>query len=169
MSYLQECQNSASELEAKFPEKVIILPEGLRLYHGSKDPWGLLSRNRFDYRLSKSGAFYFTAQPTIYSNTQVDVHERMVLFDYSIMTDAETERLTSEGNGNFWIGGMNLGFDGRISRDRDAMTLTDTGACATEIVVFPKSLLKLGKIRAYPEGSETTLFPFIQRISTFAG
>lgn len=151
------------ELTEQFPGKVIVIPETSTLYHGSKSLRDLLNRNRFDYRVSANeGAFYFTDLPAIYTNCQVSVNHDLVMFWYGELSEEEITRLNAAGNGNLWAGGMNMGFDGRIFPNPDAFVKTEGGRDAIEIIVFPKGLNKLGKITAYPPGSEKHLYKYLR-------
>jgi hypothetical protein len=151
----------------RFTTDKLVVPEESTLYHASKNLKDLLNRNRFDYRMSAhEGAFYFTDFPTIYTNCQVSVNQDLVMFLYGELSDQETVNLNAAGNGNLWIGGMNTGYDGRVFSNPDAFVKTESGRDALEIVVFPRSLTKLGKIKAYPQGSEKYLYKYLRHSST---
>lgn len=44
---------------------------------------------------------------------------------------------------------MNLGFDGRTYRNPDALARIEEGIFATEVVIFPNGLNKLGRIAQF--------------------
>lgn len=77
----------------------------------------------FDKRLSKSGgAFYFTDFPAIHANCQIEVRQTLIMYDFNEISDEELERMELAGNGNSWVGAMNMGFDGRIFQNPDPYT-----------------------------------------------
>ena len=62
------------------------------------------------------------------------------------MSDQEIEYFERLGNANFWIGLVRRGFDGRSFHTADAYVEKEDGTHANEVVVFRRSLAKLGTI-----------------------
>lgn len=137
-------------LSQLFPGKTYLLPRGSRLYHYSNSPENLIGNGRFDpSRSNNEGAFFFSDVPSIRANTSVEALADLIMFSYDELLEAEIERLKLVGKGDFWTGGMNLGFDGRTFKTPDPFVEDKTQNYGTEIVIFRASLPKLGNIATF--------------------
>lgn len=138
------------QLEHEFPGKVILLPQGSKLFQYSKNLSALLKQNRFDRKFSGwyNGALFFSDVPVLnMTNCQTIVSETLGFLSHDDLSNTDWEKLRKIGG--ILSGGAKLGYDGYISLEGDSCTELEEGYAA-EVVVFQESLHKLGAITPYP-------------------
>ncbi|HVX23778.1 MAG TPA: hypothetical protein VG992_00310 [Candidatus Saccharimonadales bacterium] len=119
------------------------------IYHHSRALPDLVALGSFDPQFSHNdGAFYFTTERVQRTNCIATVQEPLKLFSLSTISDEEFEMLTDVGDGNFWLGAVSLGFDGRLFVTREVFTEITPDRYSDELVIFKESLHKLADIRS---------------------
>ena len=134
-------------LEKEFPKKVVVLQAGGFLYHRSRSPETLAREGFNPSRSHAGGAFYFSDKLSVRSNCEIKIKQDLILFNYNLISDSDTEFLESFGRGNYWTGLFIKGFDGRSFYTADPYVEIEDGSHANEVVIFRNSLNKLGEIK----------------------
>lgn len=156
LASVESFDSKQGRLEQEFPGKIVTFPTGSFLYHYSRSVDQLLREGGLDpTRSHNDGAFYFSDVPVQYTNCRVEVISDLVMFRFGELTDQEYGRLNHLGEGNFWAGGMKLGFDGRTFHTADPFVEIKDRQFAFEVVVFPSSLHKLGTVTRFRQRKHT--------------
>ena len=127
-----------------------VIPTQTDVFHRSRHLNALLDSGEFDPTKSNhEGVMFFTLSPSMHTNCLATVTSPLKVYKPQEFTPDEQLLYHQEVDERGWDSMADAGYDGIIYSIRDAFTLVSLSpeVYADELIVFARSLLKIGHLR----------------------